>query len=140
MYGPAAGAAILAAIAAFMFLWMMVFAFYAVPMIVLMWRVFDKAGKPGWTAIVPVYNLVIMGEIGRVDSWIGWTAAGTVVANWLFVGNSLSRLLSLVTLGFGIYLFIKMAQRFNKEASFWVLAVLLPIVAVFMTRDLKYKK
>ncbi len=34
-----------------------------------MWKIFEKAGKPGWTAIVPVYNLVIMLEITKRPVW-----------------------------------------------------------------------
>ncbi|MBI2931015.1 MAG: signal peptidase I [Planctomycetes bacterium] len=35
------------------------------------WKVFAKAGKPGWAAIVPIYNLVVLLEIaGRPLWWI----------------------------------------------------------------------
>lgn len=36
-----------------------------------MWKIFAKAGKPGWAAIVPIYNFVVMLEIvGRPIWWI----------------------------------------------------------------------
>ena len=28
-----------------------------------MWKVFVKAGKPGWAAIVPIYNVIVLLEI-----------------------------------------------------------------------------
>lgn len=28
--------------------------------IVALWRIFKKAGKPGWASIIPIYNLVVM--------------------------------------------------------------------------------
>jgi hypothetical protein len=31
--------------------------------IVAFWRIFEKAGKPGWKSMIPVYNLVILFEI-----------------------------------------------------------------------------
>jgi hypothetical protein len=35
------------------------------------WKCFTKAGKPGWAAIVPFYNVVVMLEIaGRPIWWI----------------------------------------------------------------------
>jgi len=36
-----------------------------------MWRVFEKAGRPGWEAIVPIYNLYILTTkiIGRSVVW-----------------------------------------------------------------------
>jgi hypothetical protein len=31
-----------------------------------MWRVFEKAGKPGWAAIIPIYNVwVLLDIVGR---------------------------------------------------------------------------
>jgi len=36
-----------------------------------LWKTFEKAGKPGWAAIVPVYNAIVMLEIvGRPIWWI----------------------------------------------------------------------
>ena len=35
------------------------------------WRVFAKAGKPGWAAIVPIYNVVVLMQIaGRPVWWV----------------------------------------------------------------------
>ncbi|MEK7615969.1 MAG: DUF5684 domain-containing protein [Patescibacteria group bacterium] len=36
-----------------------------------MWKIFAKAGKPGWAAIIPVYNIVVELEIiGKPVWWI----------------------------------------------------------------------
>ncbi len=34
-----------------------------------MWKLFAKAGKPGWAAIVPVYNVIVMFEIVGKPFW-----------------------------------------------------------------------
>ena len=34
-----------------------------------MWKVFVKAGKPGWAAIIPIYNLVVLLEIAGKPAW-----------------------------------------------------------------------
>ncbi len=35
------------------------------------WKIFDKAGKPGWAAIIPIYNLwVLLEVVGRPGWWI----------------------------------------------------------------------
>jgi uncharacterized protein DUF5684 len=34
-----------------------------------MWRVFIKAGKPGWAAIVPVYNLIVLLQVAGKPVW-----------------------------------------------------------------------
>lgn len=36
-----------------------------------MWRIFVKAGKPGWAAIIPIYNVLVELEIvGRPWYWL----------------------------------------------------------------------
>ena len=35
-----------------------------------MWKVFEKAGQPGWAAIIPIYNFYIMTKIaGKPGYW-----------------------------------------------------------------------
>ena len=35
------------------------------------WRIFEKAGKPGWAAIIPIYNTIVLLEIvGKPWWWI----------------------------------------------------------------------
>jgi hypothetical protein len=36
-----------------------------------MWRLYEKAGKPGWAAIIPIYNIWVLLEIiGRPGWWL----------------------------------------------------------------------
>ncbi len=34
-----------------------------------MWKVFEKAGKPGWAAIIPIYNLIVLLDIVGKPIW-----------------------------------------------------------------------
>jgi Family of unknown function (DUF5684) len=34
-----------------------------------MWKIFVKAGKPGWAAIIPIYNFVVLLEIAGKPAW-----------------------------------------------------------------------
>src|SRR5262245_4470239 len=34
-----------------------------------MWRLFTKAGKPGWAAIIPIYNLIVLLQIAGKPVW-----------------------------------------------------------------------
>jgi Family of unknown function (DUF5684) len=51
------------------------------------WKIFEKAGKPGWAAIIPIYNIVVLCEIVGKPTW--WIAlflvpcANFVVIVWL---------------------------------------------------------
>ena len=39
--------------------------------VVAMWKIFSKAGQPGWAAIIPIYNLFVWCKIvGRPAWWI----------------------------------------------------------------------
>jgi len=36
-----------------------------------LWKIFEKAGKPGWAAIIPIYNVIVLLEIvGRPWWWV----------------------------------------------------------------------
>ena len=46
--------------------------FYAVLIlgtVIGMWAAFAKAGKPGWAAIVPIYNLIVLCELAGKPGW-----------------------------------------------------------------------
>ncbi len=51
-----------------------VIVFYLIVVILLiasMWKIYTKAGKPGWAAIVPIYNYVVLLDIvGKPVWWI----------------------------------------------------------------------
>lgn len=54
-----------AALGGIMLVWLAVI----VLMIAAMWKVFDKAGEPGWAAVVPIYNLIVMLRIAGKPAW-----------------------------------------------------------------------
>lgn len=56
---------LLAVLGAFGFIWLI----FAVLMIVSFWKIFSKAGKPGWAAIIPIYNLIVWLEIVNKPVW-----------------------------------------------------------------------
>jgi len=37
--------------------------------IVGMWKVFTKAGEPGWAAIVPIYNFIVLLKVAGKPAW-----------------------------------------------------------------------
>ncbi|PYP40384.1 MAG: signal peptidase I [Gemmatimonadetes bacterium] len=34
-----------------------------------MWKVFEKAGQPGWAAIIPIYNVIVLIQIAGKPVW-----------------------------------------------------------------------
>ena len=48
-------------------------AYFAILILIIasMWKIFEKAGKPGWAAIIPIYNIIVLLEIvGKPVWWI----------------------------------------------------------------------
>ncbi|MGS2764840.1 DUF5684 domain-containing protein [Sinomicrobium sp. M5D2P9] len=76
-----------------------------------MWKTFEKAGKPGWAAIVPIYNIVILVEIVGKPMW--WIAL-------LFV--------PCVNIVANIWLTNLLSKSFGKSEGFTIGLVLLPFV------------
>lgn len=58
-----------AAIAIFGIGLMLVSLVVAVATIIGMWKTFEKAGKPGWAAIIPIYNLIVLLEVAGKPIW-----------------------------------------------------------------------
>ncbi len=56
---------ILAGLGIFLFIYFAVLIFFAF----CMWRIFEKAGKPGWAAIIPIYNFIVLLEIVGKPAW-----------------------------------------------------------------------
>lgn len=76
------------------------------------WRIFEKAGKPGWASIIPFYNVIVLLEIVGKPWW------------WLL-------LMIFVPLGnfiWGIWTMNLMAKSFGKNEGFTVGLILLPFI------------
>ena len=66
-----------------------------------MWRVFTKAGKPGWAILVPIYNLIVLLEIAGRPVW------------WFLL-----MLVPLVNIVIAIIVGIDIAKAFGKGTGF----------------------
>jgi len=78
-----------------------------------LWKVFVKAGKPGWASLVPIYNLIVLLEIvGRPLWWIVFFLC-TGPIGWILVS-------------------LDLAKVFGKEIGFAIGLILLPIIFVPM--------
>lgn len=76
-----------------------------------MWKVFVKAGQPGWAAIIPIYNIYIMTKIGGKPGW--WT---------------LMCLIPLVNYVFIIWLYNMISKSFGKDEGFTAGLVILGFI------------
>ena len=91
------------------------------------WKVLKKSGKPGWGALIPIYNTYQFCSISGVSPW--WILISIVGAPILSVIPVIGSILSLaVSIYFSILLNVSIARSFNKSDGFAVGLILLPIV------------
>jgi hypothetical protein len=94
---------------------MVLFGTFELALIVLMivagWKIFEKAGQPGWAAIIPIYNIIVMLKIVGKPLW------------WLIMF-----IIPGVNLVFAIWTLNMLSKSFGKDEGFTVGLLLLGIV------------
>ena len=110
-YGVSTTSGLTGAIAAMgLFFWILSMTL-SILMIISLWKIFKKAGKPGWASIVPIYNIYIMCEIAEKE--------------WWYVLLSCVPFVNIYAM---IVLYNGMAKRFGKSGGFVAGMILLPVI------------
>jgi hypothetical protein len=91
-----------------------------------MWKIFTKAGRPGWEGIIPIYNIYVMITeiIGKPVKWFYYILGGIILSFIPFVGI----LVSIALLVIMIIILNDLAKAFGKGVGFTVGLVLLGII------------
>jgi len=75
------------------------------------WKIYEKAGHPGWAAIIPIYNIYILLKIVGKPTW--WLIMFLIpVANVIFL----------------IWMINMLSKSFGKDEGFTIGLILLGIV------------
>jgi len=77
-----------------------------------LWRVFWKAGLPGWLAIIPLVNLFVLVKVGSLSAWWGL----------LFI-------VPLVNVVFAIVLAFRIGRNFGKGGAFSFFLLWIPVLS-----------
>lgn len=80
-------------------------------LIVSMWKVFEKAGKPGWGCLIPIYNLFLLIQIARKPEW------------WILL-----YLVPLVNIVVAVMVVIGVAENFGKSQLFGIGLFFFPFI------------
>jgi hypothetical protein len=91
--------------------------YFAVIILVIvgLWKVFTKAGKPGWASIIPIYNIIVLLEIcGRPTWWV------------------LLCLIPCVNIVIIFIVWIDVAKSFGKDAAYGIGLALLGFIFIPM--------
>ena len=76
-----------------------------------MWTIFAKAGKPGWAALIPIYNLIVLLEIVGKPWW-----------------GLLLMVSPLVNVVFAVWTYNLLSKSFGKSEGFTAGLILLSII------------
>ncbi len=82
--------------------------------IVPMWKIFTKAGQPGWACLVPIYNIYVMTLIAKKPAW--WMIMILIVP----IANVI----------FGIMLIHAIVTNFGKGVGFTIGVLLLSAIFI----------
>lgn len=104
MYGTASQTDISAILGTYAILVLVI----AVIMIVANWKIYTKAGKPGWASLVPFYNMYVMYEIAGMNGWM-----------------FLLTFIPIVNIVIQIMLYLNLAKKFGKSTGFAIGLILL---------------
>lgn len=80
---------------------LVVYAALVLLMIISMWKIFTKAGEPGWAAIVPIYNFIVLLKIAGKPVW------------WFVL-----MLIPFVNIVIAIMVCISLAHNFGKSTGY----------------------
>ena len=83
----------------------------AVVLIIAQWKIYEKAGKPGWAILIPIYNVIVLLEIVGKPIW------------WIFLF-----LIPFVNIIFGIWVTNLLSKSFGKDEAFTVGLILRGII------------
>jgi len=79
--------------------------------VIAQWRIYEKAGQPGWACLIPFYNFyVLLKIVGKPGWWLLWMFVP--IANFV-VGIWVTNLLS---------------KSFGKDVGFTLGLIFLPII------------
>jgi uncharacterized membrane protein YhaH (DUF805 family) len=93
------------------------------------WKIFVKAGRPGWAAIVPLYNTWVLFEISGKPGW--WALLGLIpYLGWL------------VLMVLYVIAILELSRRFGKDTLFAVFGLFIFQIVGFIILgfgDAEYK-
>jgi hypothetical protein len=94
-------------------------------LIISLWIIYQKANKPGWAVIIPIYNVLVYLEIVKKPWW------------WLFL-----MMIPVVNIVIAILITHQLSLSFGKGAGFTIGLLFLPFIfyPILAFGDAKYQE
>lgn len=80
--------------------------------LIVLWKIFKKAGQPGWAAIIPIYDIIVLFRIIKMEWWH--------ILIMLFV--------PFAQIVYAILIPLKLAKVFGKSTAFGVLSIFFSLI------------
>lgn len=118
---------------------LLVLAVYVVYVIGL-WKLFKKAGKQGWEAIIPFYNTYVLVEISGLNWWYFLIAISSTILSVLKI-NGLDYIANIATLATNFFIFWNIGKKMNQNhISIAILGTIFsPIMAMVLGLSNNYQ-
>ncbi len=84
---------------------------FTIAIIAGMWKIFEKAGEPGWASLIPIYNAYTLIKVAGKPGW------------WVIL-----LIIPIINLIVAIIVSINLAKRFGKPPVFGIGLLLLPFI------------
>lgn len=113
---------------------------YLVFYIICLWKLFKKAGKNGWEALIPFYNTYVLVEISGLNWWYFLIAISGTIASVLKI-DGLAWLTNIAGLVVNFFIFYNLAKKMHKEpigiaiAGTFVSGIMVPILGLSKTYE-----
>lgn len=91
--------------------WIFIIFAIGIVMLIAKWKIYEKAGRSGWEAIVPIYSTVVMLQFLDLPIWL---------ILLLFIPGA--------NIAIPIITAVKLSERFGKETAFSIGLIFLPVI------------
>ena len=107
------------------------------------WKIFKKAGEPGYAALIPIYNEYVKTKIGGSAWWWLLVVYGSLIIGALgsAVTAGLSSIISMASLVGRLAINYNICKKFHKDMGYTLLITFLPFVGAPMlgfSKDAEY--
>jgi hypothetical protein len=86
--------------------------------VIALWKMFEKAGIPGWKAIIPIYNYWLLFEMAGKPGWWALVSLGAIIPVLGFIAAIASFVLYCIAA-------LELGKAFGKDTAFSVIALII---------------
>jgi len=103
-----------------------------IPVIIANWKLFEKAGKPGWASIVPFYSTWILIEIAGLNWWYFLISIGGTLLTLMGI-EGLGWLSTIASYFVSFLVYYNIAKKTKQnEILFGILGIFVPYIPVLI--------